>query len=312
MRKFLLQLFWFGLPVLFIFGFLEYKISAIPNDLSYKRVLLEAALPKIEVLITGASDSFMGINPQYFSKVGFNLAFHSQSLIIDTQLVRKYFDRMPRLQLIIMSINYATPSYKMSDSDESRRNFLYSRFFGIRGDQSVLSLLHPQNYFAFMNYGSNQIREFIEKKFKVNLASETSASGWSKSETIGNAQVITVATGKKLVLFHDRLMKSEHIPDNLKALDDLLSYAAPKDVKIVFVTPPVFNTYSSLMNLDVWQKEKTLIRNLAQKHNTFYYDFLTDSRFEISDFKDDNHLNFKGAEKLSQILEVDVVRPNTK
>lgn len=312
MQKFLSQALWFCLPVLFVLGFFEYKISAIPNDLSYKRVLLEGSLPKIEVLITGASDSFMGINPQYFSKVGFNLAFHSQSLIIDTQLVRKYFERMPRLQLIIMSINYATPSYKMADSNESRRNFLYSRFLGVPGDQSTLSLLHPQNYFALLNYGSNQIREFIGKNFKANLASETSASGWSKSETIGNTQVITAESGKKLVRFHNGLMKSEHIADNLKALGDLLSYADAKGVKIVFVTPPVFKTYSSVLNMDVWQKEQTLLRDLAQKHNTLYYDYLTDDRFEVSDFKDDNHLNFNGAEKFSKILEADIVKLNTR
>ena len=49
------------------------------------------------------------------------------------------------------------------------------------------------------------------------------------------------------------------------------------------------------------------INVLSKKCNIPYYDYFKGDRFEESDFYDNDHLNFMGAEKFSKILDNETV-----
>lgn len=56
-------------------------------------------------------------------------------------------------------------------------------------------------------------------------------------------------------------------------------------------------------------KHKDLISNLIHKFGIQYYDFSNSKRFNLKDFKNDNHLNPNGAKKFTIIIDSIVNNP---
>ena len=88
--------------------------------------------------------------------------------------------------------------------------------------------------------------------------------------------------------------------ESLKILKEIIKFASNSDIKIIFYTSPAYNTYVS--NLDKYQINLTIqtITDLANKNsNCNYFNLLEDNHFYSDDFIDADHLNPKGAKKLS-------------
>ncbi len=85
-RKFLIKLFFFLLPLAALFIFLELQVRKIPSSYEAKRNYLENVVESTEVLTLGNSHMLHGVNPEYFSMKGFNLASGFQNYYYDKAL----------------------------------------------------------------------------------------------------------------------------------------------------------------------------------------------------------------------------------
>jgi hypothetical protein len=63
LKKYALRLIIFLLPLVSLFGMLEYKLSLIPNSYSYKKQLIEKNAGKIQILVLGSSHAYNDFNP---------------------------------------------------------------------------------------------------------------------------------------------------------------------------------------------------------------------------------------------------------
>src|SRR4051812_14907456 len=98
-KKFVLKVLLFIVPWVIAWRVLEHKLSQIPNSYSKKRSYLEKQTDSIQVLLLGTSHTYHGVNPDYFSCYGFNLADYLQTIYYDKRLTLKNIDKMPRLQV---------------------------------------------------------------------------------------------------------------------------------------------------------------------------------------------------------------------
>ncbi len=300
MKTFLIKSVLFIFPLIIAFIFLEYKLGTITNSYSFKKAKLEQKLDSIEVLVLGSSQATYGINPDYFDLYGFNLSNISQSLFYDCELTLKYADRMPKLRYVLINISYFSFGYEMTDGIEKWRDFYYSQYWDIEFPE--LDKLDLRCYSKVFLYTPRSAASYCVNGFDVNLVSEYMANGSLKMDTVDNHVNINDEFGKQRVQFHRKQYKEERIDQNLMYLDHLVKELKRRNIQPILITPPVLSTYSRFADTLLLNKNNELITSLCSKYDTRYVDYFNDPRFVKRDFKDNDHLNFIGAEKFSRII----------
>lgn len=109
MKKFLLQLIFFMLPIIISWLLIELLYRDIPNNYSIKHRGVSFN-SNTEVIILGNSHSFYGLNPDYLSKSAYNLSNISQGLQIDEVLLYKHLEKFKKLKTVIFTVDYFTLS----------------------------------------------------------------------------------------------------------------------------------------------------------------------------------------------------------
>ena len=303
-KRFLIKLTIFSLPILLVLFFIEFKLSRIPNSYNYQRRNLEQQFKDIKVLVLGNSESFDGINPTFFSCTGFNLSNSSQDLDHDIKLTQKYLTRLPNLRSVFITVSYFSLGYKSTNSEESWRNYFYYRFWGIKS--SDVNPLDPKAFSYIALYTPEKTKDYIQKRFNVNLVDNIAPNGWHDNTT-EKSDILDDFHGQQRVDIHYKLMTPKDWQQNIKELDMFVKQLSTRNVRPVFITPPVYITYSNHVDPKVLESIHNEIKNICEKYPCKYYNYFNDQRFSLEDFKDNNHLNAGGAEKFSKILNEEVV-----
>ena len=293
-------------PLLLFCYFLEVRLDKVVNNYSFKKACLEDRLDSIQVLVLGSSQATEGINPAFFSEYGFNLANMSQSLFYDTRLALKYIDRMPKLKYAIITLSYFSFGYQISDGIEGWKDYYYSQFWGI--DFPELGVLDLRRYSKLALYTPLQSLIYFRKGFKVPLDSEFKSNGYLKIDMIGNDLNINDSLGRKRVKFHDKYFREDRVAGNVKDLETLIRAFKKKNVTPVLLTTPVFPTYSKFADEHRLLMNDSIINKLCSENGCRYYNYFLDKRFIKTDFVDNDHLNFMGAEKFSRIIDEEVIK----
>jgi hypothetical protein len=295
------------LPFILLLGFVEYKLYKIPNGYNTKRSQLESQADSINVLVLGPSYTLYGVNPDYFECKGYNLANHSQSLFYDTQIALKYIDKLKNLKCVMVSISNLSFWMQMNDLNEEWRDYFYAYFFNIRYPE--INIYDSRLYSLIMLYTVDKTFEYIKQNFKVDLSENLNKNGWLKVDTTTSEKTISESTGNHEAEYNDKIIADgkNEFENIYKLLDNFVFECKKRKVKVVFITIPTYQTYYKFVNPDNVKKTNEAVSKLCKKYNCEYFDYFKDSRFTIKDFKNDDHLNFIGAEKFSKILNEDIV-----
>ncbi len=240
----------------------------------------------------------------FFRERGFNLGVIGQPLFYDIRLARKYIDRMPRLQCVIVALSYFSFGYNLEDTGESWREYYYYHFWGIDGNDIKWYDSRVVSFIAL--YTPKTVLRFAAHGFAVNEASTMQPNGWNRAATTDHG-VITDSLARERVKIHNILNKQSRIDGNFRDLEAFLAELRSKGIATVIVTPPVCSTYSKHVDPAAIALSQRLIDSLCARVGCTYFDYSTDKRFVFSDFQDNDHLNMAGAEKFSRILESEVL-----
>ncbi|MCX6245118.1 MAG: hypothetical protein NTU98_10485 [Bacteroidetes bacterium] len=308
MKKFCIRLLIILLPFLVVFSIIEYRAGRLPTSYAQKKKFLELQEDSVKVLVFGSSHAFDDINPEFFSCKGYNFSNVSQSLFYDTRLCLKYLDRLPHLRAVILDVSYFSLFYELNELPESWRDYFYYRYFGIR--YPSLDLSDPKAF----TYTALYTRDFINAVMfsKVNEKEEfgdIQSNGWKKVPAPVDSLAISDSTGHKNALFHRTLVRMEYLQKNLRYLRELLTELKKRNIRICFVTTPLYKTYSAYLDPAVLQMNRTILTGLCGEYDAVYLNYMNDLRFLKSDFSDNDHLNIAGAEKFSKILDEDFIKP---
>jgi hypothetical protein len=300
MKRFFIKGLIFVSPLVLLLSFIEYRLSKVPNGYNTKKKFLERGISKYEVLITGSSHTFTGINPSLLDCPAYNIAYLGQSLYYDSQLVLKYLDEMRSLKLLVVSISYQSLEYRLSHNrNDSWRADFYYRYYGIPGDGERGAWFDPARHSFIALYGVDESRLYVRNGFRPRIEGKIDENGWGN---IGQLSNITGEIVKDRIAHHHSIMRAEVIDGNLKLLGNMFEKVRAKNVAIVIVTPPISEAYADNISPERYARMQDGIERLRKPYGVEYFNYFFDRRFAAEDFRDSDHLNAKGAEKLSRII----------
>lgn len=308
-KTFFLKLIYFLVPIVVVITVLEIRLRGQSNSYSYKSELLEQKTD-LQILVLGNSEAYYDFNPAKFSVPGFNLANTSQSLEIDHQLVERFIKRLPKLKVIVLSLSYFSFEYRLYGNEDDYREFYYPYFYGIAGDGGIASWLDVRRFFWLAGLGPDLTKKILFENYNRNLENEVSTDGWFNTEKSNYPHnPISDAAGKARADYHTSTIKPSLTRVNIAAIETLVALAKDHGVRMALVRPPAFATYTTYLNKSAEKRFDDNVKGLEERLGLRFVDYLRDTRFGRDDYYDNDHLNSRGAEKLSGIVDREVLVP---
>ena len=296
MKSFLKYILLFFVPLAVLLITMEILLQSIPNNYKIKSDYIEHHSEEIETLILGNSHTYYGLNPEWMNPHTFNMSNVSQSLDIDLAILNHYLPKMPQLKTVVIRLSYDSMFETLSKTNEHWRYKDYALYTNVPLEYSwkhhseILSISFKEN---------------LKRIFKYFVKNEPSVTcndlGWgmdansSQSKDLHKTGVLVAKkhTANSMDLFDD----------NFNSLKNMADLCAQRQIQIVLVTPPAFESY--YLNLDVDQLEATINTGLElanQYDHVLYYNFLESSRFDKQHFFDADHLNEHGSLLFSKMI----------
>ena len=297
MKRFIVKLVLFFLPVMMGLTVIEISLRSIPNIYKYKKEQLLKNADTAGIIVMGSSHAHYGINPDFFSVKGYNFSNISQSLDFDYMLLEKYFDKLDNLEFVVVPVSYSSLFGSLFVSEENWRIKSYNLYYGLRAGFSA------KDYFELLNgtVASNikRIREAGDNKSNPIAVSE---KGFGTDFTSGIKNDL-VETGKTAALRHTKADWSL-FEYNKNYIDKMIKLCEARNVKLIFVTMPAFYTYRDNLNEEQLSISIDYMNSTAKNHdNVYYFNFLDNAQFTEDDYYDADHLNGKGAKKFTLMMD---------
>ncbi len=293
MKKFIIYIVFFAIPILAFAIIIELNLRNIPNNYSYKSNYLDSNSRNVQILFLGSSHAYYGINPEFVKSNSFNAAMTSQSLDYDLAILEKYNGKWDNLKVIILPVDYFSMFGMLKTGIEAWRVKNYNIYYGFNSSISfadnteIFSKRLTDNYKRLIRYKTDN---------KSDLNCTTLGSGTDYNSH--NSQNI-VETGKIAAKRHTA-KDYRWFDRNSDLLASIVSFAKERNIKIILYTSPAYKTY--IENLDKNQLNRTyeVIQKIVNSNaNVKYYNFLNDKSFDRTDFYDGDHLNEIGAKKMT-------------
>lgn len=302
-RKLLQAVLFVAIPLVVIVA-LELMLRALPNDYRYKKEYFKQHSGKIETLILGNSHAYLGIDPKYIDGHAFNACHLSQSLDYDRLIFDQYINELAQLKMVIIPVSYFSFFHSLNYGETSWFLKNYELYLDLDTPNAWYDNFELRHY----SFGEN-LGKIYDYYINDNNPRICSNHGWGtvyanatpkdlEASGKGNAQRHTYADLSLLQMQTDNL---EHI----------ISTCSQKGIKVILITLPGYETYRKYL------EENQLYTTLAQAKkianqfdNCQYLYWLDHPDFVKDDYFDASHLNKKGAEKLSKLLNSYIIENN--
>ncbi len=264
----------------------------IYDDISYleylksKKICFENNLNSIEVLALKCSiTDFSFFSPCW--KNSYNLGLISINLYESYELYIKYKIKLEALKYVIIFFPIFTPGFSLIKTKEKYRLVAIKYFFEIPYQNNNL-------------IDRKKEREIFRKCTRISnkLSSNNIEYGY-----INRKNYIDLIDVKERVSGHLRENKRE--PDQLEWLIKLNNEIKQNNQKLYVVIPPYRSDYMKCLS----DKEKLFSKLYDLKlDNCRILNFFKDSNFDDDDFLDTDHLNLKGAKKITSLIKEKVLK----
>lgn len=248
-----------------------------------------------ELLIAGSSHGACGIIGSIIDEKALNICFDSIDLYLTNILVKEYIEKFKSIKKVIITYSLFSNSYEVEKipSIQYIQNGL-EVFLDIKTrekydkkDKKRLSII--KDYKALYIDNINSENEYREQ------------NGDQKELPAYNAP----KAGKTVVnhINHYKRNTSQNI-----YVEDLISYCKERNIDVFIVITPVREDYKKAALQECGEEGLFKdIREITDLHNNAYllYYFLSE-QFSLDEFRDADHLNRKGAEKLSRLIKIEV------
>lgn len=309
MRRFLKKCILFALPLLIIFGALlfyaEVTLQNYPSAFQTKAKHFYSNKNQIEILVLGSSHNQTAINPSEIENFEVsNLAFGGQTIAVDYLLLKNYIHQLPNLKAVVLELSYHSLEHEQSSS--YHRNSLYLRFYGLNSFDRTLSLLDYSIYFSNPKFYTKFLNPFVERPklnmygFPLNSSKNGSVNRFASMQY--DTLKILSDTNNQFILRH----KSEDVAAyerNISLFEEMIRICVENKIVPIVLSPPVYKNYfqSYLKNKEL--RRINFISKMEKKYTVLYhFNFDNHNAFEVTDFKNEDHLNLNGAEKFSKVL----------
>ena len=296
-RKYLLKSVLFAVPILFLWSWMEFKLSNIPNSYSEKSRILHENIQNIDFIALGSSQALYSVNPECFHLKGLNLANVSQSYSFDWFLLNEILNKKNKISFLFLPVSYFSFGYDLADSPEIWRIYFYYHYFQLHSPE--IDHWDSRCYSEVMRYGfKTALTSSIQSKSN-DLIAQMNVYGWIARHSSVPNTLISEESGKKRVELHHSLLNYSNRKKNIQYLENIFNLCNQHHVKVILFEPPVWKTYQKFQKAEIEESNDSLINYLKGKYS---FHFIPASEFqslELSDFYDNDHVNPSGARKIS-------------
>ena len=302
--------------VLIYEDFFEKVSSSIIQEFCYnhdyyylKNALSRAKESDITTLISGSSYGVLGIDPSYIENT-VNLSSISQDLYYSSSLVKGACATNLNIKNIVFCVGYYyffTDLSRTQNQDEILR--ISKVYKPLPHDEHHCILLPPCNkmlyesnifdiekVFDLYTWGEYTKGFFNQNRQRKDFAAkewDDKSKSWSELSSREK-----IEAGKRRAELHNRSIKREYsFLEHVTILQDFLDFCSKREINVLFVITPVTSYYLDYLDPDF---KSEFYRVLNEVNGIVHLLDLSDNKeFVDADFNDTDHLNDRGAKKLT-------------
>lgn len=284
-------------PLFLIIGIMEVVIRNIPNDYSIKNEVMSTRGKDFKIICLGNSQTYYGIDPQYFDLPAYNCAHVSQQLHVDNFIFDKFIDSLDSLDYVFLNISYFSHLQSFFDGQEAWRVKYYYLYYGYPKKEV------PFKYqFEFYNLNFSSLSNIIKGLTGTPLY-HIDENGFGTLYNVNNKPVGWENCGNIVRQIHTIKPDSITLKHNYECLENISKKCKEKGIQLILFTAPCWYTYTEIVDSVQLASSVEFADYFAQKYdNVVYLNYFTDDRFEADDFYDAYHLSNVGAKKMTLIL----------
>lgn len=246
-----------------------------------------------DVVATGISYMCRAIESSELCKSFFNLANPSQDLYFDYEIIKfileNHRDRIFNLKYLFIGLSYYSFEYDLSKSSMKGKVLMYYKKLGKYNnfkDINDISEIDEIN----MNIG---IKIFRFNRLGVDI-------DWNQK--INTIHEINDECGKRQALLDSNKNYPETVKENKEIFKKYLQLLKENNIKPIVIVCPTSKYYSKYFPKRLKDQFYTIINETRKQYDFQFLDYFDSELFEDNDFYDVSHLNDKGAEKFTKLL----------
>ncbi|PVW12327.1 hypothetical protein DDV96_15085 [Marixanthomonas spongiae] len=291
----------FFIPVILAYAVVEIAVANIPNKFSIKQNYMETHAPEIETLVFGSSQIEKGINPAFLKAPAINLSSAGQHHNTDFEILKGVVDRFPNLKTVVFEVSYGHFELRHNSKYFWKHNIFLKYYHVNTFDRpttpkdSLLFLAHPGKFSEILltHYVKDTVPD-VYNKFGFDL---NHYEGKFKKLSYDSTSIV-----KKPVKIYKR-EDPKIFEHNSLYFYDMVEFCLNRGLNVVILSPPTFPNYNALRNGEILKRRDSILQDIVRKYDHVYFlNTESDSDFKVEDFRNENHLNPKGAEKLTKKL----------
>ena len=293
--------------------------NMVDYQLQINNLLRQAS--EIEMVTLGSSHN-VSIDFDQFNQSGYHLWRPGGDLFEVKYQLESLFPRLANIKVVLISVSYFSFHWDNGIRPEFRR-WMYAAIPSwsfIDGEfkhfvLGKMNLIFPYNVLVREDHWNNVFRAIFNRdlrtaNFERGKDGQKLRKGYvtceyhELEELVAKAKDIGVP--RHLARQRESLAYNKNLTiDTYQTAVDIIQYLQAREVRVVFYTPPYFETYTELYDADTVQLMKDYMAQLQQDYQIEYYDFSTDPQFvqNYRLFMDHHHLNLCGARLFSSKLQ---------
>ncbi|MCD6578300.1 hypothetical protein J7L48_02355 [bacterium] len=273
-----------------------------------------ADMDELQVVVLGSSQLSYSVNPQYLSGKCFNLALPAQDVYYNYRLFMDNLDKLDKISSVILELGYITACYDQKSLAKNETVKYSKHFITPRGGYDTSTFL--QAHLKFFHHRSNfvqDITKYLRRRFRVSDRKKKRhepkrvllSNGFYYNRGSTDASKIEQIAIDRAAIHNQYYTGQGCAEGNIKLYLKLVRYLLRSDIQVFIVIPPTTSEYKVELSDELkatFEELFTLIKGIKDE-NLVILDYSHPVFLSNSDYLDSDHLNFKGAKKLSQDIE---------
>jgi hypothetical protein len=281
----------------------EYKVRE-STSFKIKADYVKENKQNLEIMLLGSSQSWRGINPKYIDFKVAPLTNGGASFNLNYLIFKEYVDQLPNLKVVILEMAYHSPEYYLGDS--YNKNNLYHIYYNVNNYDSGMPL-------SDRTLLTSNTKEYLKIFFeKFNTKSYINEYGFLRTPNPYGGRFHKLGfDSTEIANTSGAYLGERHAKNNLRAygenkanLEEIVRICKSKGIKLVLLSTPKYYLYNDNMIDKKLRRRNELVRSVRDNSEVFFWNYETGKAFDIRDFADEDHLNAKGAEKFTKMLNV--------
>lgn len=276
--------------ILQFYKFIDYEFNYVEKAMN---TLLSSDVI-YEVIATGISYCNLGLRVDYIKKPCIKFTFGSQDLYYDYNLIKYIVDnykyKIRKVKHIIIGLSYYSFQYDLSLSAMKNKTILYYDVIGLyHNNHKIIEM--KDDYNINKNIANKVFVKDDQGKYKFNWYKNLN-TGIKDKKILGEVQAKRDCNKNY----------PNTVEENKKIFAEYLELLKENNIKPIVVVFPASKYYTKYFSKRIENEYNEIIKEFQEKYNFQYLDYFRSELFDDDDFFDVSHLNKKGAEKFTNIL----------